>query len=96
MAGEYDDIVPTAPPQVRSSRPYHRDMGTYDDGSRQKCYATVDGKRFDFHVRDGTKDLTVLYEHFSQDYLDQCDRFRWEKVKKYKGKTVPMCVSVQY
>jgi FkbM family methyltransferase len=56
----------------------------------QKCYATVDGKRFDFHVRDGTKDLTVLYEHFSQDYLDQCDRFRWKKVKKYKGKTVPM------
>ena len=34
MTREYDDIVPTSPPQVRSSRPYHRDMGTYDDGSR--------------------------------------------------------------
>ena len=34
MARDSEDIVPTAPPQVRSSRPYHRDMGTYDDGSR--------------------------------------------------------------
>lgn len=34
MAREYDDIVPTAPPRVRSSQPYHRDVGTYDDGSR--------------------------------------------------------------
>ena len=29
MTREYDDIVPTAPPQVRSSRPYHRDMGLW-------------------------------------------------------------------
>ena len=43
----------------------------------QKCYVTVDGVRYDFHVRAGTKDLTVLYEHFSEDYLAQCDHFGW-------------------